>query len=280
MFDRHILWRALSLAALLAAPTAFAATPSQESAADVTNRIEAKDCVGAVEAMKNGLKREYPDVALLAGSMYEQGVCVKPDWNNAVLFYTQAYQEGRAEGADRLAAGFAAPEHGADVAAALWWVSHGRMQVEKGGQPLAPCAVTPDAAEDVDRFVAALKTWQPARLTMCNYVAGVMATLSAEVRYPDLAQAFGVGGDVTLRFLPAAPRIELKKGEAREYPLLGAVFNGDLLRDREARAGGGFEKAIGEVAERALRRYPHPDGIPADAVFKLQYHFEVQRSRD
>jgi hypothetical protein len=276
MFDRHILWRALSLAALLAAPTAFAATPSQESAADVTNRIDAKDCAGAVEAMKNGLKREYPDVALLAGSMYEHGVCMKPDWDKAVLFYTQAYQEGRAEAADRLAAGFAAPEHGADVAAALWWVGHGRMQVEKGGQLLAPCAVTPDAAEDVDRFIAQLKTWQPARLTMCNYVAGVMATLSAEVRYPDLAQAFGVGGDVTLRFLPAVPRIELKKGEAREYQRLGGVFNGDLLRDREARAGGGFEKAIGEVAERALRRYPKPSGIPDDAVFALHYVFGAQ----
>jgi hypothetical protein len=54
------------------------------------------------------------------------------------------------------------------------------------------------------------------------------------------------------------------------------VFNGDLLRDREARAGGGFEKAIGEVAERALRRYPKPTGIPDDAVFALHYVFGAQ----
>jgi hypothetical protein len=280
LFDRATLRRALPLAGLaawLASPAAFAATtPSRAAAVEVTNRIDAKDCAGAVEAMKSGLKREYPDVALLAGSMYEHGVCVKPDWDHAVLFYTQAYGAGLTEAADRLAAGFAAPEHGADVAAALWWVSHGGMHVEKGGQVLAPCAVAPEAAADVDRFVAELKTWQPERVAMCNYVAGVMATLMGEVRYPDLAQAYGVGGEITVRFLPAVPRIELKKGASREYQLLGGVFNGDLLRDREARAGGSFEKAIGAVAQRALGRYPKPSGIPAEAVFVLHYVFEVQ----
>jgi hypothetical protein len=128
----------------------------------------------------------------------------------------------------------------------------------------------------MDRFVAELQTWPQARLAMCNYVVGVMSTLAAEIKYPSLAQAYGVGGQVTLRFLPAVPKIELKRGETQEYQLLG-VFNGDTLRDREtSMVTGGFEKAIGTVADRALRRYPKPSGIPEEAVFYVRYLFELR----
>jgi hypothetical protein len=30
------------------------------------------------------------------------------------------------------------------------------------------------------------------------------------------------------------------------------------------------------VANRALRRYPHPDGIPADTAITVQYVFETR----
>jgi hypothetical protein len=79
-----------------------------------------------------------------------------------------------------------------------------------------------------------------------------------------------------LSFLPAAPKIELKKREATEYRLLG-VFNGDMLRDAGTpRVAGSFEKALGTVAERALRRYPQPGGIPKEAVFAVRYFFELK----
>lgn len=248
----------------------------QESAAAVTGRIEAKDCAGAVDELKAGLKQGHAEVSLLAGTMYEHAVCVGRDWNRAVLFYSQAYQSGMKEAADRMAAGYAAPENGADVAAAIWWAGKGRIQASPGRQALAPCAVGPAASDDMDRFVAELQTWPQWRLAMCNYVVGVMSMLSAEIKYPALAQAYGVGGDVTLRFVPAVPKIELKKGETQEYRLLG-VFNGDLLRDRETeRVTGGFEKAIGTVADRALRRYPKPSGIPEEAVFYVRYFFELK----
>jgi hypothetical protein len=248
----------------------------RNAAAAVTGRIEAKDCAGAVAELKAGLKQGHAEVSLLAGTMYEHAVCVPHDWNRAVLFYVQAYQSGLKEAADRLAAGYAAPENGTDVAAALWWAGKGRIAAPPGQQALAPCAVSVAAAGDMDRFVAELQTWPQWRLAMCNYVVGVMSTLAAEIRYPALAQAYGVGGEVTLRFLPAVPKIELKKGDSREYQLLGVV-NGDVLRDREtAMVTGGFEKALGAVADRALRRYPQPGGIPGEAVFFVHYVFELK----
>lgn len=264
---------ALGLAALLPLPCAAALTPGQEAAAAVTRRIEARDCAGAVEELKSGLKRGLGEVSLLAGTMYEHAVCVPRDWNRAVLFYSQAYVNGVKEAADRMAAGYAAPENGADVAAAIWWANKGRIRASPGLQPLAPCAADAAAADDMDRFVAELQTWPQWRLAMCNYVVGVMSTLSAEIKYPALAQAYGVGGEVTLRFLPAVPKIDMKKGDTQEYQLLGIV-NGDVLRDRgTSMVTGAFEKAIGTVAERALRRYPQPSGIPAEAVFYVHWTF-------
>jgi hypothetical protein len=268
---------AAGLAALLSLPAAAAESAAgRMAAAGVTGRIAAKDCAGAVDELKAGLKKEYAEVSLLAGSMYEHAVCVPRDWNRAVLFYSQAWQNGIKEGADRMAAGYAAPENGADVAAALWWAGKGRIGASPGSQVTAPCAVSAAAADDMDRFVAELQTWPQWQLAMCNYVVGVMSTLSSEIKYPELAQAYGVGGEVTLRFLPAVPKIEFKQGKSREYQLLG-VFNGDVLRDRETAAvTGGFEKALGAVAERALRRYPKPAGIPAEAVFAVRYVFELE----
>jgi hypothetical protein len=91
-----------------------------------------------------------------------------------------------------------------------------------------------------------------------------------------VAQALGVGGDVILRFLPGVPRIELQKGESREYALLGWV-NGDALRDRGARpVTGSFEKTLSEVANRALRRYPQPQGIPANTLFQVKFSFTIE----
>jgi hypothetical protein len=65
---------------------------------------------------------------------------------------------------------------------------------------------------------------------MCNYVAGVMSTLSAEIKYPSLAQAYSVGGEVTLRFLPAVPKIDMKKGDTQTYQLLGIFGGRGVLR--------------------------------------------------
>jgi hypothetical protein len=268
-----------AVAALLCCPgpgqAAGAATePGLAASSAVRDRIGANDCAGAVSALKDGLKKNYPEVSLLAGTMYEFGVCVKSDWERAVLFYSQAYQDGEEEAADRMAAGFADPGHGPDIAAALWWAGRGKKGFVPQSVPY--CAVGGAAASDVDRFVAELRTWDPKRLAVCNYIAGVMSMLSAELKYPELARSYGVGGLVELRFLPSVPKFEFRRGDLREYQLRGAI-NGDALRGRESpRVTGAFEKALGEVADRALRRYPHPEGVPADALIRVHYHFDLK----
>jgi hypothetical protein len=267
------------LALALLAGGAQARTEGERAAASVGERLKANDCEGAVKALNSGLKQGYAEVALVAGSMYENGVCVRRDWNRAIPLYSQAWEGGQKEAASRLAAGFAAPENGPDIAAALWWASRGRGQAAQM-QANAGCAVGLEAADDPDRFVAELKTWPKERLLACNYIAGVMSTLAAEVQYPRQALRRWVGGDVTLRFQPAVPRIDMLRGESREYQQIGIV-NGNDVHDRHARAaaGGSFEKMLGEVAERALRRYPQPAGIPEGSKILVKYVFGLEFTR-
>jgi TPR repeat protein len=205
----------LALALALLAGGAQARTDGERAARDIGERLRASDCKGAVTALNAGLKQGHAEVALLAGSMYENGVCVSSDWQRAVSFYSQAYEDGQAEAASRLAAGFAAPENGPDIAAALWWANRGRAQAAQT-QANVGCAVSPEAAGDPELFVAELRTWPQARLLLCNYIAGVMSTLAAEVQYPSRAIRAAMGSDVYLRFQPAVPRIDMIHGESRD----------------------------------------------------------------
>ena len=262
---------ALAAAALFAASVAQANILTRADAVDsVKNRIEAGDCTTAVERLKTGLHLEYPEMAELAGSMYENGLCVKRDWQRAVTFYVQAHQAGVRSAASRLAAGYADPANGADAAAALWWYKNAE------GRPPAKCAVGEADAGDPDRFVAVLAGWPAQRLAACNYIVGVMATLSAELRYPDRAGEFGLGGEVALRFYPGVPRIDVRMGESQEYGLLGVV-DGDVYADRRSKVvRNSFEGALRKLADRALRRYPNPGGIAADTTIDTRFSFVVQ----
>lgn len=256
------------LAALLGAPAlAEPSDAGRKAASAVLGRIAAKDCSAAVAELKAGLQHEFPEIALLAGAMYENGTCVQRDWNRAAPFYIQAWQGGAERAADRLAAGYAAPENGPDAAAALWWSqrrSSGALRPE--GMP--SCAVSDAAAADIDRFVAELQTWQPSRIAACTYMTGVMSTMSAEINYPELALKNAISGEVTLVFLPGVPRIE-----ARQGALDPGFVDQDTKLIRPKTRMAGFEKALGDVGDRAMRRYPRPPGIPADAEVKIRYRF-------
>jgi hypothetical protein len=89
---------AASLAALLSLPaTAEESDYGRKAADNIKYRIESKDCAGAVAELKAGLKRELPEVALLAGAMSEHGACVRRDWNRAISFYVRAWNGGMAD---------------------------------------------------------------------------------------------------------------------------------------------------------------------------------------
>jgi hypothetical protein len=269
----HILFAAACLVALSLPASAEKTSYGRKAVAGITDRIRLKDCEGAVADLKTGLKKGFPEVAMLAGSMYENGICVKPDWERAIPFYIQAWQGGVRDGADRLAAGYAAPEHGPDIAAALWWATRNR---NPNGtlHGVTGCTVPKAVADDMDRFVAELQTWSQSRLQACNYMVGVMSTIEGEVKYPSMAYLYSVGGDVKIRFLPGIPRIELQKGGSTEIQTHGARY-GDIASERHELTSGSFEQAMDDVANRALRRYPHPDGIPADTVVKVDYRFTL-----
>lgn len=262
------------LAALLSLPASAAETAfGRQAAGAIVDRIAAKDCSGAVEDLKAGLKRGFDEVSLLAGSMYDNGVCVRRDWDRAVAFYAKAWDGGMKEAADRLAAGYAAPENGGDIAAALWWANRGRGQAGQA-YGIKNCTVGATAVDDPDRMVEEMKSWEPARLTSCKYMLGVMSTMAAEVKYPAVAQRYGIGGSVVLRFMPGVPRIEIEKSDLREFEPLSRN-QGDMTRERATKTIARFEKTINEVAERALRRYPNPGGIEADTAISVRYVFTM-----
>jgi TPR repeat protein len=244
-------------------------SPGTFAAATIADLIRGRDCAGAVDRLKRELKEEYREVELMAGTMYEHGVCVRRDWERAIIFYTKAHGAGHPDAAGRLAAGFADPANGPDIPGALWWARQGGVLRDRA------CAVSAQAEQDPDSFVAELNDWPRARREYCNYLAGVLSTISSEVRYPGWARSVGLGGEVVLRFLPAVPRVEMDMGELRSYELQGWV-DADEMRDRGAkRIIKGFENSLGQVADRALRRYPQPAGIPEQARAEMRFNFRL-----
>lgn len=260
---------AVSLLLSLAVPAAAErAAPGVEAASEVGARIKAGDCAGAVGSLNEGLAKNHPEVNLLAGAMFENGVCVKPDWNRAMRLYGKAFDGGQKAALYRLVSGFAAPEHGPDMAAALWWANRNKEQFTN-----TACQLSDAVAADPDRFVAELRTWAPARLATCNYMLGVWATLIGEIRYPDKAASYSLGGDIRLHFEPAVPRIDIKTANITEYTMAGWV-NGNAVADRTFRSStGSFEDTVRQLADRALKRYPQPAGIPTNASAEMNIHF-------
>ncbi len=115
---------ALTLLITLAIPAAARRmSPGDEVARKVRLYVEARDCSSAVARLTEGVAKKYPEVNMLAGAMFEHGVCVKADWDRAVGFYSNAFDGGHKAAMYSLMSGFAAPEHGPDMAAALWWAT-------------------------------------------------------------------------------------------------------------------------------------------------------------
>jgi hypothetical protein len=261
---------ALTLLVTLAIPAAARRVSSgDEVSRKVRLYVEARDCVSAVARLNDGLAKKYPEVNLLAGAMFESGICVKADWNRAVDFYVKALDGGQKAAIYRLMSGFAAPEHGPDMAAALWWANRPNIEFN-----VSSCKVSDANRDDPERFVEELRTWPQPHLAMCNYMVGVLATMSGEIRFPAKAAAFGLTGNVKLRFEPAVPRIDVDAAEITEHQVPGWL-KGNALEDRESRGVRGiFEAAMRQGADRALKRYPQPAGIPPGSGVGITFAFQ------
>jgi TPR repeat protein len=247
----------------LAVQGAGATAPDDQALDRIAKRLADGDCAGAIEVLNDGLSKGYPEVQLLAGSMYENGTCVPRNWKKAVDFYAQADGGGLRVAGYRLAAGFAAPENGPDIAAALWWAS--RAWPSSGA---SACTVGGDAGDDPDRFVAVLRGWPQQRLAACNYVIGVITTLAGETYFPGRAIKYDVGALVRINFVPSVPRIDITTPE---------VLDGQTMRNRSSKAlAGKFELALRAVADRALKRYPQPSGIDPAWQQPLSFQFYLE----
>jgi hypothetical protein len=232
---------------------AQARTDGQQAVAGVGERLGANDCEGAIKNLNAGLKSGYPEVALLAGNMFEAGACVKKDWNKAVHFYSLASEGGMREGALRLAAGFAAAANGPDMAAAMWWASRAGLQADG-------CTANLPKTGDPDRFVEALRAWPARELAICNYVVGMMSFVSAEARYPMAGVAREIEGRLEIDYLPATSKFKLDPGTAT----------------------GPATKGLSDVFGRALHfagaRYARPDGI--DPAWKISFVLVVDTDKN
>jgi hypothetical protein len=242
--------------------------------ADAVRRVwtylDARECAGAVKELNAGLSRRYTLVTVMAGAMYEEGLCLTRNHERAVTMYEQAYAAGRRQqAAGHLAALYASPGPGQDKAAALWWA-------KRSGQPVSDdCGLDRVPLEDADAFVKAVAALPAGRLDACNYVAGVVGMLTGDMEFPSRAAAFGLKGTVRLVFSPAIPAFDVQVREL-ETIQLGGLLNGDVLRDDLPAAKKEFVRYMHEKTQRALKRFARPTSVPADWKMTLEFAFHYK----
>ena len=125
-----------------AAPTYV--KPDESATAHVRSLIAAGSCDEAVAALKVGVKAKQPDALLLAGGMYDEGLCFAPDWIKALRLYTLADEFGNKSAIPRLITGYA--KAGRDNGLALWWLA------KSDARHYFPQQCVPRSDPEVDRI--------------------------------------------------------------------------------------------------------------------------------
>lgn len=257
---------ALVLATAVTSANAWVAEQLDLDTVDtVWTYLRHKDCAGAARVLNEGVKKGYPSVTLLAGAMFEDGICLKQSWSRALDMFERAHAAGHPKAAARIIAGFATPAAGPDKAATLWWALK-----DKQGLP-QECTAASAWADDADKFVTMLRAWPVQRLDACVYVAAVMAALRGDLEFSQRAAAHGLKGTVTATFLPADGRFDIRTEEL-SFIQLDGVVSAEAIRDRESSSvKREFERDIKAASDRAMRRYAAPTGI--DPAWKLSISF-------
>lgn len=246
--------------------------PDFKATRGITALIESGQCKSAVEALKPSVKSKHPDVLLLAGTMYEEGLCVQRNWEKAASFYLLANEAGNGAAIPRLIAGYAIA--GRDNGLALWWAAKAWGTRSFPGQCLP--ASDPDA--NPDGFNNELERMPPALFQGCVYLAGVVGEMYAQMQFPPLALHNGVTGSVTMEFRPGAGTITWRQGELNVNPNQGArvrnMAQADLDNPRTIKTSLlDYMKGRGEFA---LSRYRKPErGLDPEFVFPTTFHFEI-----
>lgn len=246
-------------------------TDAEKAVQAVVDAVAKADCPAAVVKLNTGLGKGYPEVHTLAGAMYEEGLCLKPNWDRALGFYQRAIDAGHPGAAARVAAGYAAPIGGRDLATSLWWAVRAKTPLP------APCARVAPLADDADKFVAVLNTWPVGQLSACTYAAAVMATIQAEAESAGLAATYGLEGKLRFSFVPEQGRVDIADELVAAPPLPGVAADA-TTRERNAQAARqALAAQMRQLADRALRRYDKPPGIAPE--WRAQAEFALKLAR-
>jgi hypothetical protein len=243
-------------------------TESERAVQAVTDAIVKGDCTAAAAALNAGLAKQHPEIWMLAGVMFEEGLCLKANWPRALGFYERADGAGQPGAAMRLAAGYATPAGGRDLAASLWWAARAKVALP------APCAQATPLAGEPDRFVAALKAWPAGQIEACAYSGAVMSALMGELVGGDLAAVLGLEGRVRIVFLPAQGQVDLND----DLVPAGGLVADAATRDAEARvARAALQQQLRAVADRALKRHAKPTALPASWRVEAEHVLKLAR---
>jgi hypothetical protein len=243
-------------------------TEAERAVQAVTDAIVKGDCTAAAGALNAGLAKQHPQVWLLAGVMFEEGLCLKANWPRALGFYERADGAGLPGAALRLAAGYATPAGGRDLAASLWWAARAKVALP------APCAQAAPLAGEPDRFVAALEAWPAGQVEACAYAGAVMSGLMGELVGGDLAGSLGLEGRIRIVFEPAQGRVDLSD----ELVPAGGVVADAATRDAEARATrAALQQHLRTAADRALKRHAKPAAVPVAWRVEMQHELKLAR---
>lgn len=246
-------------------------TEAEKASQAVADAIAQRDCARAASQLNAGVAKGHPELMLLAGAMYEEGVCLKPSWERAISFYEKAAAAGRPEAMARIAAGYAAPAGGRDAAAALWWALKAKTAL-----PVA-CTQVATLADDADGFVNALKAWPPGQLGACVYAAAVMATIQGDIAGPGTAAAYGHQGKVRFSFHPAQGRIDIAEELTAASNPAHALADATQRENNLRAARQALSARLREVADRAQKRYDKPAAVPADWRSDAEFVFMAAR---
>lgn len=242
--------------------------PESQAIAAIHDAMRAQDCTLAASRLNEALKRKFASAYLLAGTMYEQGVCLKPDWERASTLYQQAAAAGEPQGRLRLVAGLAAGNR--DRAAAMYWA----LEDQSLHLP-AECEAGRDLRKDPDAYVAQLRTWPAGRLDACVYVAGVVSAIAGEIEYPSMGVAYSIYGNYRMSFNPSSATIEWTEQELRLGDMLGAS-TGDNVRDRDSGLiRQTLRRELEETSQRTLRRFTKPADVPTGWRFQQDFAFHI-----
>jgi hypothetical protein len=270
-------YRRVALVAVAAALTAGAsAQPRQatwlpDRADETTVRsvwtyIEHKDCAEAARLLSEGVRAGRPLTMVLAGAMFEEGVCLRRSWPKALEQYERAHAAGHPRAAARIASGYATDAAGPDRAAALWWAL-GRIALPPA------CRSAEGLKDDPDRFVAALREWPAGLLERCSYVVGVVGTVTGDLEFSSRAAGHGLHGRVVVDYWPADDRVELVDQDLQQAQL-GGLVSADVVRDGATRSvRSTFESDIRAVFDRGRQRMTRPTGLDPSWKLRLDFNF-------